>query len=289
LKIGAKIKKSTRLHLGTFFFVAFLVCLMPMKSKAYIMLAEQLIDLMSRNFSQFKTLIITQSTHIITPEDLEVQVVMEEKIWLKSPDLHYSELVDLPDGWNSNPYVLTAARPSTAYIFRRLFMKSDKNTIMTLLSEMGIDLGLVAITRYNGIIVYRLGDKDPKGPNLLVEKERFLPLHLNYRLWEDSGQKTVTVLFNDYRKVAEGWYPYETAIFTEEELEERYFVIDLLVNTPIESSFFDQKDEPLRHPLDSEKDKQSPEEGRLREIIEFLKEKYKQTNSSMSGHKAIED
>ena len=270
MKTGVKIKKSTGLYLGTFFFVVFLVCLMPMKSKAYIMPAEQLIDLMSRNFSQFKTLIITQSTHIITPEDLEVQVVMEEKIWLKSPFFRYSELVNLPDGWSLNPYVLTAARPSTDYIFRRLFMKSDKNTIMTLLSEMGIDLGLVAITRYNGIIAYRLGDKDPKGPKLLVEKGRFLPLHLSYRLWGDSGQKTVTVLFNDYRKVAEGWYPYETAIFTEEELEERYFVTDLLVNTPIESSFFDQQEEPLRHPLDSEKDRQSPEEGRLREIIEFL-------------------
>ena len=289
MKIGVKLKKRTRLHLGTFIFAPILVCLMPMKSKAYIMPAEQLIDLMARNFSQFTTLIITQSTHIITPEDLVVQVVMEEKIWLKSPFFHYSELVDLPDGWSSNPYVLTAARPSTDYIFRRLFMKSDKHTIMTLLSEMGIDIGLVAITRYNGTIAYRLGDKDPKGPKLLVEKERFLPLHLSYSLWRDSGQKTVTVLFNDYRKVGEGWYPYETAIFTEEELEERYFVIDLRVNTPIESSFFDQPEEALRRPLDSEKDRQSPEEGRLREIIELLKEKYKQTNSSMSGHKAIED
>ena len=289
MKIGLKLKKRTKLHLGTFFFATILVCLMPMKRTPYIMPAEQVIDLMARNFSQFKTLIITQSSHIITPEDLEVQVVMEEKIWLKSPFFHYSELVDLPDGWSSNPYVLKAARPSTDYIFRRLFMKNDKSTLMTLLSEMGIDLGLVAITRYNGIIAYRLGDKDPKGPKLLVEKEGFLPLHLSYRLWGDSGQRTVTVLFNDYRKMAEGWYPYETAIFTEEELEERYFVTDLLVNTPIESSFFDQHKEPLRRPLDSERDRQSPEEGRLKEIIEFLKEKYKQTNSSMSGHKAIED
>ena len=289
MKIGAKLKKSTRLHLGPFFFIAILVCLMPMKSKAYIMPAEQLIDLMSRNFSQFKTLIITQSTHLITPEDLEVQVVMEEKILLKSPGFHHSELVDLPDGWSSNPYLLSAAKSSTDYTFRRLFLKSDKNTTMTLLTEMGIDLSLVAITRYNGVIAYRLGEKDPKGPKLLVEKEKFLPLLLSYRLWGDTGQKTVTVLFSDYRKVAEGWYPYETAIFTEEELEERYFVIDLLVNTPIESSFFDQHEEPFRYPQDSEKDRQSPEEGRLKEIIEFLKEKYKQTNSSTSGNKAIED
>ena len=288
MKIGLKLKKRTRLHLGTFFFVAVLVCLMPMKSTAYIMPAEQLIDLVARNFSPFTTLIITQSTHIITPEDLEVQVVMEEKIWLKSPFFHYSELVDLPDGWSSNPSVLTAARPSTDYIYRRLFMKNDKNTIMTLLSEMGIDLGLVAITRYNGIIAYRLGDKDPKGPKLLVEKERFLPLQLSYRRWGDSGHKTVTVLFNDYRKVAEGWYPFETAIFTEEEVEERCFVTDLVVNTPLESSLFDQYEERLPRPLDSEKETQAPEEGRLKEIIEFLKEKYKQTNSSMSGSKAIE-
>ncbi|UCF84773.1 MAG: hypothetical protein JSV50_03850 [Desulfobacteraceae bacterium] len=289
MKIALKIQKRIKLHLGTFVFIAVLVCLMPMKGNAYIMPAEQLISLMTRNFSQFKTLIITQSTHLITPEDLEVQMVLEEKIWLKSPGFHYSELGDLPDDWSANAYGLTAARSSTDNTFRRLFMASDKNTIMALSSEMGINLGSVSLTRYDGVIAYRLGDKDPKAPKLLIEKERFLPLLLSYWLWGDSGRKTVTVLFGDYRQVAEGWYPYEIAMFSGEELEERYFITDLLVNTPIESSFFDEHEEPSRHARESEQDKKPPEEGRLRGVIEFLKDKYKHTNSSMSGHKAIED
>ena len=262
---------------------------MPMKGKAYIMPAEQLISLMTRNFSQLKTLVITQSTHLISPEDLEVQMILEEKIWLKSPGYHYSELGDLPNDWSANAYGLTAARPSTDNTFRRFFMASNKNTIMALASEMGINLGLVALTRYDGVIAYRLGDKDPKAPKLLVEKERFLPLFLSYWLWGDSGRKTVTVLFGDYRKVEKGWYPYEIAMFCGEELEERYFITDLLVNSPIESSFFDEREEPSRHARESEQDKNSREEGRLREVIEFLKDKYKHTNSSVSGHKAIED
>jgi hypothetical protein len=158
--------------------------------------------------------------------------------------------------------------------FRQIFMAGDKNTIMALLSEMGINLNSVAFTRFDGVIAYRLGDEDARKPKLLIERERFLPLLLNYRLWGDSGEKTVTVRFDDYRKVAEGWYPYEIAIFAGEDLEERYFVTDLQANIPVDSSFFERHKE----------HKKPPDEDRLREIIDLLKEKYQHTNPSMSGH-----
>lgn len=281
LETSSKLQKRIKQHLCTFILIVAFICLVKGKSQAYVMQAEQLTDLMTRNFSEFKTLIITQSTHLVTPEDLEVQMILEEKIWLRSPGFHHSEFVNIPDHWGVMVNELTAGRPSADMAFRRLFTASDKNTIMALLSDMGVNLNSVAFTRVDGVIAYRVGDKNGGAPKILIEKDRFLPLLLNYRLWKESGLKSVTVRFDDYREVAGGWYPYEIHIFTGDNLEERYFAIDLQVNTPIDSSFFERHGEQNRQ--------KSPEKGQLKAIIDLLKEKHKHTDSSMSEHKSIED
>jgi len=273
LKTDSKIRKDLK-HIVSFLFIAMLIFLMTGKAHAYVMPAEQVVDLMTRNYSKIKTMVITQSTHLITPEDLEVQMILEEKIWLKSPGFHHSEIMEQSEDWDFIANELMAKRPSPDMAFRQIFMAGDKNTVMALLSEMGINLNSVAFTRFDGVIAYRLGDEDARKPKLLIEKERFLPLLLNYRLWGDSGEKTVTVRFDDYRKVAEGWYPYEIAIFAGEDLEERYFITDLQANIPVDSSFFERR----------KKHKKTPDDDRLREIIDLLKDKYQPTNPSMSGN-----
>ncbi len=273
MKTDSKIRKDLK-HIVSFLFIAMLIFLMTGKAHAYVMPAEQVVDLMTRNYSKIKTMVITQSTHLITPEDLEVQMILEEKIWLKSPGFHHSEIMEQSEDWDFIANELMAKRPSPDMAFRQIFMAGDKNTVMALLSEMGINLNSVAFTRFDGVIAYRLGDEDARKPKLLIEKERFLPLLLNYRLWGDSGEKTVTVRFDDYRKVAEGWYPYEIAIFAGEDLEERYFITDLQANIPVDSSFFERR----------KKHKKTPDDDRLREIIDLLKDKYQPTNPSMSGN-----
>jgi hypothetical protein len=238
LKTKSKLKKGMKPFLCALLFIGALVCLTMGKTQAYIMPAEQLADLMIKNFSGFKTIVVTQATHFVTPEDLETQMILEEKIWLKSDGFHHSELINLPEDWEAMATGLTSGRPSTDMAFRRLFMANDKRTIMALFSEMGINLDAIAFTRFDGVIVYRLGDKDAEAPKLLIEKENFRPLLLSYRLLKEPGLKSVTVRFDDYREVAGGWYPYKIEIFTGENLEECYFAMDLQVNTPIDSSIF---------------------------------------------------
>jgi hypothetical protein len=273
LKTQSKLKKGLKQGVS-FLFIAILICVMTGKTRAYVMPAEQLVDLMTRNLPKFKTLVITQSTHLITPEDLEVQMVLEEKIWLKSPGFHHSEMMDQTGDWDTGTNRVRVKRPSPDMAFRQIFMTGDKNTIMSLLSEMGINLNAVAFTRFDDVIAYRLGDEDAGKPKLLIEKEKFLPLLLNYRVWGDSGEKTVTVRFDDYREVVEGWYPYEIALFSGEDLEERYFVIDLKANIPVDPSFFERNEE----------HQPPPDEERLREVIDFLKKKYKPADSSTNGN-----
>lgn len=246
--------------------------------------SEQIVNLILGNFSKFHTLVISQSTQLITPEDLEVQVVLEEMVWLKSPGYFHSELTPVPNDWGSIENELLPERLNTASPFRRLFLATDKGTIMTFLSEMGVNLGSVAFTRYDGQIAYRLGDQDADAPKLLIEKDRFLPMLFSYQLWTDQGRKAVTVRFNDYRQVDGGWYPHEVALYAGEDFQERSVVTELEVNPPIDVSFFEDRKKRIRTRKQFKRDPQPPEEGRLRQVIELLKEKYRQTDSSVNGN-----
>ena len=87
------------------------------------------------------------------------------------------------------------------------------------------------------------------------------------------NQNLAVVRFKNYRKVDSGWYPYEIDYSVGNERTDRYSVLDLQVNTPIETSFFEGRGEktgisPKRQ------DNGDAQEERLREVIKVLKDKY---------------
>jgi hypothetical protein len=260
------------------------VWFLPGKTQAYLMPSEQIVDLMLLNFSKFNTLAISQSTQLMTLEDLEIQVVLHEKIWLKSPDYFFSELTIQTNGRRWMGKYLEAERPSVDSLFRRLLLANDKPTILSLLSETGVNLESVAFTRYDGRIAYRLGDPGAKASKLLVEKDRFLPLLFSYQRPGDPERKAVTVRFDDYRQVDGGWYPHEVTLYAGENFEEQCIVTELEVNPPIGISFFEDHKERIRTPTESKTSHEAPEEERLKQVIELLKEKYRQTDSVTNGH-----
>ncbi len=274
LKIDQRSKRAFKMYYMFVLLVTGLVFFMPVNCHAYIMPAEQLVSLMSANFSKFKTLLIRQSTHLMNLRDEGGEIVLEERIWLNSSGFYRSELMGKPEGQEKIEYEIAAHRANTDMAFRRILMANDCKTIMALLSEMGINLETVAFTRFDGIIAYRVGDKNPENPKLIVEKERFLPLFLIYRFLDDSGEKRLTVRFDDYRKTAEGWYPYKIVCFIGEKIEESCFVNDLKANLPIVFPVSGTHKRDPNQIQGIERRQESPEEKRLRETIKALETKY---------------
>jgi hypothetical protein len=114
----------------------------------------------------------------------------------------------------------------------------------------------------------------PESPILLIEKEKFLPLFLRYRVPANSGERIVTVRFENYKKLEPGWFPYKIIYSAGNDTEEEYFVEDLKINLPIESPLSvisvrktPSTDDNFRRP-DAMKEK------RLQEVIDTLKKKY---------------
>jgi len=234
------------------------------KCLGYIIPAEQLLGFMAKNFSKFRTLLIIQSTQQEDEKSEGGEESFMEKIWMESPDRVRSQVMDHPMGRINKPDMR----------YRQILMANNAQRLLQLLSQMGVNTHSVAFTRIDDIIAYRIGDKEPHRPKILVEKDKFLPLLLVYRSTEQSHLETITVQFKDYKKTEEGWYPFEITYSDGKGLKENYTIHTLQANVPIDPALFvmpkseslpDQASEPGQGPA---------EEERLREIIKKFEEKY---------------
>jgi hypothetical protein len=208
---------------GRIFFVICIALIVNGNCYGYIMPAEQLLDFMADNFSNFETMIIVQST---LQTGAESEKIFMEQIQLKSPDLFELKSLDRMAGRAGLPYMA----------YRQLLMANTRTRLEQLLSMMGINLEAVSLTRVDGVIAYQIGLKGDQIPKLLIEKERFLPLKLVYRMAGDTTEEVVTVRFQDYRKEGKGWFPFQISYSVDNRIREEYTIQDLQTNVSIYSS-----------------------------------------------------
>jgi len=132
----------------------------------------------------------------------------------------------------------------------------------------------VAFTRLEGVIAYRIGDKETDSPKILIEKERFLPILLKYKLPGDPPGEIITVKFKDYRTLEQGWYPYEIHYVIKDRIMERYITEDLQVNATINPYLFATTEMKSGSDQSTVSAGSSTDEERLRQIIKSFERKY---------------
>lgn len=227
--------------LARIFPAIFLTLMVHDMCHGYIMPAEQILDFMAENFSNFQTVVIVQST-LQTSQDNE-RIFMEQ-VQLKSPDLFELKSLDRIAERTSIPYMS----------YWQLLMANSRARLEQILSMMGINLQAVSLTRIDGVIAYMIGEKGGDIPKLLIEKERFLPLLLIYSTTGDMSEEVVTVRFQDYRKEDEGWFPFQISYSVDNKIREEYSIQTFETNIPISSSLLQAFE--ISTPPD-----QAPEEG----------------------------
>jgi hypothetical protein len=254
------------------FFAAFIFFLLTgafnsSKSYAYILPAEQIVEFMSANFTCFDTLVINQITQQenLAADEIGEDRVFREKLTMQSAANYHLEILEQ-----------TADKLEGAeHLFRQFIINNPKEKLLQLLPRLGIDLQQVSYSRLEGTIVYYIGDKDENSPKLLVEKKRFLPLLLVYRLPGDPQAKWVRVRFKDYRAVKDKWYPYDITYAIEGQFTERYMIQGLETNVPIDPALFKTPKTVAPVTTATPIKKLSPEEKeRLKKIIEAFEKKY---------------
>jgi hypothetical protein len=183
---------------------------------------------MVKNSSEFKTMVITQTTWQKDERTEEGGESYQERIWMEAPDLFRTQVINQPKRW--------LMKPDTS--FRSLLMADNDTQVKRLLTRMGINIHSTGLTRVEETVAYRIGGKDPDAPKIVIEKERFLPLVLTYSFPGDYDTVTITVLFNDYRRVDNGWYPFEITYFDPRGFRENCVIDTLQVNVPIDPAVF---------------------------------------------------
>ena len=213
-------------------FVAFLVGCLTVASEpvahAYVLPAEQIVQFMASNFSKTQTLRVDQYCQETGEEGGSTGFY--EVLTMKSPDLFHSRIKDSDER--------KGAERDNFYL--QFFLSNSASRLSALLLEMGIDLQKVAYTRMDGVIAYRIGDTEETSPKVLIEKGRFLPLHVSYRASGPEGT-LVKAKFLDYRKVEQAWYPFETLYSRADGTTQKCTVRSLRVNGPVSPSLFGPK------------------------------------------------
>ena len=259
---------------------------------AYVMPLDQILGRVRKQFATLNSLLIEQATHVIQSQDPLRERVFREKVWLKTPRYEITKMAaphlknavanaskTVPGTANAESKAETIPeqvmrQPNPDASYRWILMANPKGEISAFLSQLGVRIWDLGYDRCDGIVAYRMGDRNPEKPRLLVDKERFFPLLLSYILPGDPEGRLVRVRFKDYRKIDAGWYPYEIEYTLEDAPTEVYYILNLTANAPIQNAFFEENvQRPPTNPRPS-LNQSAPDDQRLNAIMQKLEKKY---------------
>jgi hypothetical protein len=237
----------------------------------YVMPEDQILDFMCSNFKAIRKVSIIHSTLQTTGIN---ERVFTEQIWIESPDMYAVKALDRMGNRDQIPPDL---------IYRQLFVMNSREKLERLLLSIGIDLSQTSLTRLDGVIAMRIGGKDANSPKLIIEKERFLPLLISYRL--PGEEDLVTVIFKDYQRKEVGWHPFEIIYKKGEGLTEKYTVQSLQENNTKEETLvmtrFNEYPLPAKPEPENLTPEQAPDESatgteHLQDVLKTYEEQYRQ-------------
>jgi hypothetical protein len=220
--------------------------IVPSIGHSYIPPSAQIIGFMVRKYASVKTLQITQLTKAL---DLGrgIEMVFGESISLMSPDRYRSEVAGQPGKriivYNGSRTLriidgeVAYAKGGKAFPFHFLMIAQDRRQLLKTLEELGINLDMVSLTRLNGKIAYLIGNKEEGSPQLLIDKDLFIPLLLQYGNVAFSASE-----FTELKRQL--WYPRSmiysyTGANIEDYIQEEYRIKDIMINSSIDASVFD--------------------------------------------------
>ena len=234
---------------GSRFLIGLLILLSivaPSIGHPYILPSTQIIEFMVKKYASVKTLQITQLTKVL---DLhrEGEMLFGESISLMSPDLYRSEVAGQPgkriivhNGLKTLRIIdgeVVHAKQKRAFPFHLLMLAQEPRRLLKGLEELGINLDVVSLTRFEGKVAYLIGNKEDGSPRLLVDKDFFFPLLLQYG--------NVAFFATDFIEVRQRlWYP-STIVYSytganiEDYHKEEYSIKDITINPSIDTSVFD--------------------------------------------------
>jgi hypothetical protein len=235
--------RGSKFLIGLLFLLSIIA---PSIGYPYIPPSTQIIEFMVSKYASVKTLQVTQLTELLDL-DREIEMVFGESISLMSPNRYKSEVAGQPgkriivhNGMSTLKIVngqIAHEKVERAFLFHFLLLAQGSKQLLKALDELGINLDMVSLTRFEGKIAYMIGNRQEGSPQLLVDKDLFIPLLLQYG--------NVSFFASDFTELKRQlWYPRHmlysyTGANIDDYIHEEYRIKDIIINPSIDSSLFD--------------------------------------------------
>lgn len=183
---------------------------------ARILTCSQILEQMSDHMGSARKMSLAQKMVLYDSKLEGGSLELEEKVFYKEPDLFRSELRSkdtekLHVASGEEALVIIDGRIVSEYEsgfdhYKDLLALKDRMNLQKRLKNMGMNTSATRLERFNGRIVYVIGDSpEPFGelrPQLYIDKETFLPVKWIIRGTVIRGEKTdpMAVLYFDWKK-----------------------------------------------------------------------------------------
>ena len=252
-----------------------MLILLSCPAYGYVLTGSQLLELVTGKLGKAKDIKITQKT-ILYDEKLEGgSTELTETAFYRKPDLFRSEI------HSTDTKKIHVASFDQALIvidgtivsefesgfdhYKDLFAFKERLVLQKRLQLLGLDTSRTRLERYNGAIVYVIGQLENYGeiyPQLYIDKKTFLPVKWLLRGTTLFGEASepMEVVFFDWKKHKRIMFPERIEFYKNQVLVREIKVEKIEINTGIDESLFDFETLKIEYARKAIKQPETPDE-----------------------------
>jgi outer membrane lipoprotein-sorting protein len=248
---------------------------------AYILPGPFLLKLMTQNLGIANRLLITQTLVLHDDSPNMSANELSETLKFKSPETFRSDIVSeniQRIRILSDSSVLTVIdgkisdEPENSYDhYKDLILFGSREILQERLSNLGVDIKVTSLGRFQGKLVYILGAQYPDEtlPQVWLDKKTFLPFR-----WIITGNATqnLEVLYLNWKKLSHTWYPMHIEFFSNGNLVREIHVKNIEENPTFQADVFDIQKLKSLYPQDTSAEPQNVGKEEIDEVQKTIEE-----------------
>jgi len=151
--------------------------------------------------------------------------------------------------------------------YKDLILFRSREILQERLSNLGVDVKITSLGRFQGDPAYVLGAQypDETSPQVWLDKKTFLPFRW---IMTSSTTQNLEILYLDWKKQNQTWYPMRIEFFSNGNLVREIHVKDIEVNPAFQADLFDIQQLKSLYPQSAPAE---PENGGKEELDEVQK------------------
>ena len=248
---------------------------------AYVLPGSYLLKLMIQNLGNSNRLLVTQKLVLHDDNPNMSADELSETLMFVFPKTFRSDIASeniQRIRILSNGIVFTVIdgkisdEPENSYDhYKDLILYRSREILQERLSNLGVDVKVTSLGRFQGKPAYVLGAlyPDETSPQVWLDKKTFLPFRW---IITSNATQNLEVLYLNWKKLNRTWYPMRIDFFSNGNLVREIHVQDIKVNPSFQADSFDIQQLKSRYPQDAPAEPQNGGKEELDEVQKTIEE-----------------